>query len=238
MTILQDVLALLAMTAGAVVQGMIGFGASLLAVPLLVLIDPNLVPAPVIIASLVLNVLMIRRHAGAHHWRAMRWPIAGSVPGSVAGAAAVTVFAKAGLTVFFGVVVLLAVALSASGLHPRRTPRNLAVAGTLSGFMGTAVGIGGPPIALLFQHATGPEIRASLSRFFGIGSVISLVLLGAFGQLELADLRRSLVLIAGMVLGYAISGAFAHRVDPSHVRRGVLVLSALSAIIGIARALL
>jgi uncharacterized membrane protein YfcA len=168
----------------------------------------------------------------------MRWPIAGLFPGSAAGALAVTVVSGNGLTVFFSVLVLLAVGLSVSGRHPPRTPRNLGLAGVLSGFMGTAVGIGGPPIALLFQHATGPVIRGALSRFFLVASVISLGLLAAFGQVNVEDFRRSVVLIAGMVIGYLASGRFAHRVEERHIRRGVLTLSALSALIGIARVLL
>src|SRR5438034_6678902 len=59
-TPLQVLLAALAMAVGALVQGAVGFGASLVAAPLLVLVDVRLVPGPIGIASLTLNFLIIR----------------------------------------------------------------------------------------------------------------------------------------------------------------------------------
>jgi hypothetical protein len=237
-SVLAAALAALVMFLGAALQGAVGFGANLVAAPLLLIIDPDLVPAPVIMAGLVLNALVIRREPGVHHWRAMRWPIIGSVPGAVAGAAIVAVVDQDRLTVVFGVLVLIAVAISASGLHPRRTHRNLAVGGLLSGFMGTAVGIGGPPIALFFTRASGPEIRGALCRFFAAGSVLSLLLLGAFGQFTVSDVRLGFLLLPGTALGYLASGWLASRVEPQHVRVAVLVVSGASAILAIARVLL
>jgi uncharacterized protein len=234
-TVTQDLLAFLVMAVGAALQGILGFGANLLAVPLLLLIAPALVPTPVIAASLLLNLLMTWREKGVQHWRAMRWPLFGLLPGSVTGAIAVAVASKQGLTVFFGVLVLVAVGLSASGLHPRRTRINLGLAGALSGFMGTAVGIGGPPIALVFQRSSGSELRGVLSRFFLVSSAVSLALLAAVGQVSVDDARRALTLMGGVVVGYAASGHLTHRVADRHIRGGILILSALSALIGIAR---
>ena len=237
-TLTQDLLALVFMALGALVQSTIGFGAGLLAVPLLLIVEPGLVPTPLLIASLVLTGLMIRRDGGTHHWQTVRWPIIGSVPGTVLGAAAIAIVDRDKLTIFFGIVVIAAVALSASGLHPPRTNRNLAVAGTLSGFMGTAAGIGGPPIALLYQHAPGPEIRAALSRFFGVGSILSLLVLAVVGQVHGDDIGRALVLTAGVLIGHTLSGRLAHHIHPQLLRPLVLVISAASALVAIARVLL
>ncbi len=232
-------LATAVMLLGAAVQGCVGFGSNLVAAPLLILIDPGFVPAPVIMASTVLNALVTRREKGAHHWEAMRVPIIAVIPGSLA--AAVLVW-RAGtsdtLTILFGLVILAAVALTASGLHLRRSRRNLACAGSVSGFMGTAVGIGGPPIALLFSNATGPEIRGALSRFFLVSAGISLVMLACFGQVKLEDLWMFLVLLPGTFVGYAISGWLAQHVDRGHVRIAVLGLSTISALVAIGRAVL
>ncbi len=61
MSALGLVLAALAMAAGTCIQGAIGFGTNLVAAPILALIDPNLVPVPVIIASALFNVLVAER---------------------------------------------------------------------------------------------------------------------------------------------------------------------------------
>jgi len=87
-TPLQLAVAALAMMAGTLIQGSIGFGTNLVAAPILAIINPDLVPVPVILASLVFNVLVARRDRGEGPWQLMRFPLLGSVPASVAGAAA------------------------------------------------------------------------------------------------------------------------------------------------------
>jgi uncharacterized protein len=231
------ILALVVMFIGSAIQGSVGFGLNLFAAPLLVLIDPQLVPGPAIVASGALNLLVIRRERAPHVWPQMRWPIICMVPGALGGAAVVALVAGDNITVFFSILILVAVALSLSGLHPARTPRNLGIAGAVSGFMGTAVGIGGPPIALLFQRASGPEIRASLSRYFASANVVSLVMLALVGQLGVDDVVTGIVLMPAVVLGYLLSSQLIGRIDPRAVRISVLGLSAGSAIVALVLAL-
>jgi hypothetical protein len=233
-------LASLVIMAGSGIQGAVGFGGALFAAPFLVLIDPDLVPVPVNIAGVALSLLMMRREAGSHHWDAIRWPMAGLIPGSIAGAAVLRALSDSveAVSVFFAVLVLCAVVLSLVGFHPRRQPGQLFSGGVASGFMGTAAGIGGPPIALFFQTATGPEIRGALARFFGISAVISLALLWLFGQFHREELVAGLWLVPGTVAGFVASRWLAGHVDRGHVRTAVLVLSSLSALVAIGRAVL
>jgi uncharacterized membrane protein YfcA len=230
------ILAAVAMAAGTCIQGAIGFGTNLVAAPILALIDPDMVPVPVIISSALFNVLVAERDRGHHPWRTVRWPIVGLVPASVVGAAAVANVDRDELSVLFGVLVLIGVGLSVSGLHPRHTRSNLFVAGAASGFMGTTTGIGGPPIALMFQKHQGPDLRASLARFFGMGSLASLVPLLLLGQVHLADLGRAAVLIPGGLVGFVLSKHVARRLDHGYIRHAVLTVSAVSAVIVLVRA--
>lgn len=218
---------------GASIQGAVGFGVNLFAAPVLVLLDPRFVPAPLVMAALALNVLVTRREVGDHHWAAVRWPLYGVVPGSIGGA---LLLARLGsspdtLALVFGALILVAVGISVSGLHPARSPASLGSAGFVAGFMGTAIGIGGPPIALMFQDRSGPELRGALARFFGLASVLSLGLLAAVGRLTLDDAKVGALLLPAAVVGYLTSGWIAARVDGRHVRTAVLVLSAGSALV-------
>jgi uncharacterized membrane protein YfcA len=232
------ILSAMAMAAGTLIQGAIGFGTNLVAAPILALIDPDLVPVPVILASSVFNLLVAIRDRGDQPWQIIRWPIVGLVPASIAGAAAVALIDKRGLGILFAVLVLVGVGLSVSGLHPRPTRPALTVAGMASGFMGTTTGIGGPPMALMFQRHRGPQIRASLARFFGVGSVVSIIPLMLFGQVHWADVGRAAVLIPGGLVGFVASKHLARRLDHGYVRHAVLTVSALSAVIVLARSLL
>jgi len=235
-SVTQHLLAIVVVLIGSAIQGAVGFGVNLFAAPLLVLIDPSLVPGPAIVSSAALNLLVMRREPAPHAWQEMLWPILGSVPGSLAGAGVLALVATANLTVFFAVLILLAVGVSLSGLHPKRTPATMTTAGFLSGFMGTAVGVGAPPITLLYQRATGPELRASMSRFFFIGSIASIALLTAFGQFTWTDLFNGLLLLPGALFGFLFSSRVLHHVDAGRVRVAVLSLSAASAIVALARA--
>ena len=237
MSVLGLILAALAMAAGTCIQGAIGFGTNLVAAPILAIIDPDLVPVPVIIASALFNLLVANRDRGHHPWRTVRWPIVGLVPASIVGAAAVATIDKRQLSVLFGVLVLIGVGLSVSGLHPRHSRPNQVIAGAASGFMGTTTGIGGPPMALMFQKHRGPDLRAALARFFGISSLVALVPLTIFGQVHLADLGRAAVLVPGGLVGFVLSKHVARRLDHGYIRHAVLATSATSAVIVLVRAL-
>ena len=63
------------MSLGAWVQGTIGFGVALVAAPLLVLVDPGLVPGPLLAAAVPLNLLVWYREREAVESGGLRWPI-------------------------------------------------------------------------------------------------------------------------------------------------------------------
>jgi uncharacterized membrane protein YfcA len=231
-------LALVVVAFGAAVQGAVGFGAALIAAPLLALLQPDFVPAPVIITALALNVLIVSRERGHARWTDAAWPIVGLLPGAILGAAVLDAAGGRALEALFGVLVLLAVALSASGVRPRATSRVLFGAGTLAGFMQSTVGAGGPPVALTLPHDDLPAYRATLARFFIVSCAVSLTVLAAFGQLHADDVGYSLLLVPGTVAGFALSGWTARHVDARRARVVVLVLSASAAAALLVRALL
>jgi uncharacterized membrane protein YfcA len=167
----------------------------------------------------------------------MRWPIAGQIPACIVGAATVAVVSPDGLAVLFGVLVLVGVGLSAIGHHPRPTPAVGLAAGAASGFMGTTTGIGGPPMALVYQRERGAQIRAAFSRFFGVGSIVALLALLAFGQVHLDDVWLAAGLVPGALVGFWLSRHTIGRIDHAFLRPVVLAVSGASAIVVIVRAL-
>ena len=66
--------------------------------------------------------------------------------------------------------------------------------------MGTAGGIGGPPLALVYQDRSGPEIRSTLAVAFLVGTGISLVALFFVGKLEWEHVLLALQLLPGLFL--------------------------------------
>jgi uncharacterized membrane protein YfcA len=227
----EVVAATLVVVVGACVQGSMGFGLGLLSAPLLALVEPDLVPGPVIFASLPLSLLVAWRERASFDLGEVRWAVTGRLPGTVAGAFAVAALPDRGLALLFGVVVLGAVGLSVAGWDVRPTAPTLVAAGAASGFMGTATSIGGPPIALVYQHSTGPRLRSILATYFVFGALFSLGSLTAFGEFARRELGLGLWLLPGMAVGYLLSRVASRYLDRGRTRLAVLVSSSVSAVV-------
>ena len=141
---LEFAVATLAVFVGSALQGSVGFGFAIVVAPALFLVDPRWVPGPIIFSALVLTSLTAIRERDAIDYRGLVWGLAGRLPGSFAGAAFVSAISPEQLATPLGLLVLLAVAISASTLRFEPRPRTLFGAGLLSGFMGTSSSIGGP----------------------------------------------------------------------------------------------
>ena len=222
---------------GCTLQGVLGFGAGLFAVPILALIHPDFVPGPVLMMNPLLSGLLSVRERGSVDHQGLRWALTGRVPGVLLGVLALTMVAEERLGVLFGVLLLLSVALKASGVHTGRTPRSLMVAGGLSGFMGTTVAVGGPPIALAFHDLPGPVMRATLSIYFLVGTTISLVVLALAGQFGTSDMLLAAWLVLPAMVGVALSGPLRAPLDRGWLAPAVYVLSSVAAVVLLVRSL-
>ena len=227
-TVTSAILASGAVALGSIAQGTVGFGVGVLAAPLLLLIDPRLVPGPLLLTAFFLIVGLTWRE-----WRGVRFADLGwSLVGRVAGTAVAVLFLggipASRLDAALGVVVIVAVAFSTIGLEIRLSRASFFGAGALSGFFGTVAAVGGPPMGLLYQREKGPVVRGTLSAFFVVGTVISLgglVLAGRFGPTEL---RLTPVLLPGALVGYLLSGRLARIMDRGWMRPAILALSVIA----------
>lgn len=230
-------LATAVLAVGGTVQGSVGFGSLVVGAPLLVLIEPDLVPGPALLAAFALVVLIAYRDRAGIHVAGVGWMIVGRVPGTVLGGLAVAGLPERSLELVFGALLLLAVAMSASGLHLAPERPALLAAGALSGFMGTTTSVGGPPLALVYQRESGTTIRGTLNAMFVIGSLLSIVTLAAFGEFGRRELGAGLALVPGIVAGFLVSNRTAPRLDQGVIRAAVLIVAGGSALAVLARAL-
>lgn len=238
MTTLDVVLATVVMLAAASLQGAIGFGANLFAGPLLLLISARFVPGPMIVAAGILNLLVARREGNAAVDTRVMTAVWGQVAGAVAAGVTIAVVSERVLSLLFAGVVLLAVVLSAAGWVLELSRASLIGAGTAAGFMGTVAGIGGPPMALLYQRADAATLRATMARFFIAGTIVSVTTLLVVGELDGGAVGPTLWLLPGMVGGFLLSRHLAGRLDRGSARPAVLILSGLSAVAVVLRELL
>lgn len=226
MTTVEWAIALVAVAAAACAQGSLGFGLGLVAAPVLALIDERFVPGPLLIVALVLTVMVSVRERGQLDVRGVKWAVIGRVPGSIIGAVAVVTLPDDVLIIVFSILVLAGVVLSTVGWSVQPVPSTLFAAGATSGLMGSITSIGGPPMALVYQHRNGPELRATLALFFVFGSALSILLLTIVGEIGTADIAWAAALLPAMLVGFVASRYLGRFLDRGLMRPVILWFSA------------
>lgn len=231
--------AVVVMAVGAAVQGSVGFGMNVVAAPILIQIDPELVPGPLLAASLANTLLIARRDRSGIDRSALLWAILGRVPGAALGAfLLVEVFSQWGLSVFLASVILVGVALSVTPIRLPRGRSIIAVGGFVSGVSGTSTGVGGPPLALTLQHVEPRRLRGTLSAYFLLAASLSIVFLAAWGEFGTSHLLSVAALVPGQIFGYLVSGRLVRVLDHGYTRPALLVISVAAALSLLIRAFL
>lgn len=237
MTLSELALCAVAVVAGGMVQGAIGFGLSLIAVPVIGLIDPGALPATMLILAIPFTGAMAFRERENIDVRGF-WLIAiGRLPGTAAAVWLLSVITEAELSIVIGIAVIVAVAFSVlAPAIPLGTTTRL-VAGAISGLMGTAAAIGGPPLAIAYQRRPGPELRSTLAISFVVGSTVSLGALWLSGHVDLGHLELSAWLLPGLGLGLFLATKLHRFLDKGWLRPTVLAFAAISGAVAVIRSL-
>ena len=229
--IMELVAGSLIMVLGATLQASVGYGLALAVVPLLALINPDFIPGPMLFASLFLALIMSFRGWSAIDRGQLIHAFIGLLLGTGAGVAGLMFIAPQNLPKLFGVFILIAVALSLSGIRVPLSKGSLVAAGTISGVMGTMVGIHGPPMALLYQRQPGATVRGTLALFFVAGYAVALGALFSIRLFSARELVLGLGLAPGVLVGYVFSRFVAGYLDRGFWLRGaILTIATLSAL--------
>ncbi|MFG2015452.1 sulfite exporter TauE/SafE family protein [Actinomadura geliboluensis] len=225
----------LAALAGAIVQGSVGLGVGLVATPVVTLLYPSLMPGAILVVALVLPLATLAREVGHVDSRGLGWAFGGRLAGTPFGVWLVAAVPARVLGVVIGTVVLAALAMTAGSREVPRNRRTLAAAGVVSGTTGTASGIGGPPLALLYQRESGPRVRATLALYFAGGTLLSLVVLGATGHLPARQVVAGAALLPFVLAGFLAAGPLRRRLDAGRLRLALLIVVGTSAVVLIVR---
>jgi len=195
------------------------------------MLDARLVPGPMLVSAFVLTVVMALREREGIDVRAVGWAVVGRLPGSLLGAWLLTQLDAAALELVVAGTVLAGVAMTASRFRIAITRASLLGAGFVSGVMGTTTAIGGPPIAIVYQHETGLALRGTLSGFFVVGCLMSVGTLMLVGRFGWEDVRLGIGLLPATLGGYALGRPVTRMIDRGHTRLAVLGVSAAAAVV-------
>ncbi len=214
----------------ATVQASIGIGLGMIASPVLLIADADFIPATIMLAVLPLTFTIT--WVDRHHIepRDVGFALLGRVPGVIAGALVVAALSDRVLAVMVAGSVLIAVVSSLTGRLFLPTTRALVVAGLASGFAATTTGVGGPPMALTYQNSDPATMRATISAFFAIGSLMSLGALALAGEVGVRQLQLTLLILPSVGVGLVTARLVKDRLRPEVVRPAVLVICTVAAV--------
>ena len=210
------------------VQGTTGVGFALIVAPILALLAPDLMPASLLMLMLPLNVYVAWREWAALDRSGAAWITAGRFAGTFGGLWLLTALTSSVLNMVIGAVTILAAitTLLAPSFTPNR--RAFVTAGVVTGITETATGIGGPPLALVYQHEAAARLRATLAFCFLVGQLMSLAILAAAGRVSASHLVAALTLVPALAVGAAVSRLIHDRVGGRPLRVFVLLFAIAS----------
>lgn len=216
---------------GALTQSLIGFGLAVVASPLLYLVNPSLVPAPVIMMGFSISLMTLFRERNALEFNGLQYALLGRIPGGLLGASLLLFAPQAVLGLAIATIVALAVLLSLLKFSIPVNRRSLFAAGIVSGIFGNIAAIGGPPLAILLSGKDAKQFRAALSAFFIFSSTIALLILALAGLLTAYHFYISLLLLPAVFFGYLVAGRLVGQIDKNKTRSMTLILCSVSALV-------
>ena len=217
-----------AVAAGAVIQGSIGFGYALVAVPAMVLLLPWAVPVTPLFLALPMTLLM-----SAREWRSIDLGgfaliTAGRLVGTVAGVALLVLAPKGWLSTLTGLLIVAAALGSFFSPNFEVNDRTRIAGGLASGVVGTVAALGGTPLALVYQDRSGPELRSTLAISFVVGILMSLAGLWLAGKVEARHAVLALELLPCLLVGLWASRWVVERLDERWLRPAVLAFATIA----------
>jgi uncharacterized protein len=212
----------------AFVQGTIGVGFALIVAPILAFTDPALLPVCLLVLMLPLNIYVAWRERGALDRSGATWITAGRLVGTFGGLWILVAVPPSALSILVGAATILAAVATLVAPPFRAGPRAFASAGLVTGVTETATGIGGPPLALVYQHHAPATLRATVALCFLIGQVLSLAVLAVVGRVGEAQLWTALLLMPALAVGAFVSRHLHRRVGGRMFRGFVLAFAIVS----------
>jgi uncharacterized protein len=212
----------------AFIQGAVGVGFALICAPVIGLVEPGLLPVSLLILMLPLNVYLAWRERPALDSNGTSWISVGRTAGAVAGVWIISRISTHDLNLFIGASTIAAAV--ATLCTPTFSPgRNaLVAAGAVTGITETATGIGGPALAMVFQHYRAPALRSTIALCFAIGEALSLILLSFTGQITADRFTSALLLVPPVILGAFVSQHVHQRLNSSALRVSVMAFAIVS----------
>ena len=230
-------MAVIAVALAAAGQAVTAIGFSLVAVPFLtVAIGANAAVPTINVFAAGLNIVMLVHERGHARWReavTLFIPAAIAIPFVAIGIRHLSTDA---LSVITGALIVAAAAVLARGIRAPRLAgrRGAVIAGSVSGAMNVAAGVGGPTAAMYAINADWPAsaYRPTLQAYFLGINIVSALSRGLPGFDHPALLAA---MVPAAIVGWLAGRRVATRVDHALVRNLTLAVAAAGGAVAVVR---
>lgn len=220
------------------VRSTFGFGESLVAVPLLVLFIPlNVaVPLSVLMSVFVAAVVVVQDHREIH-FNSAKWLILYALLGIPLGLLILSYGNEYWVKIALGLLIIM---YSIYAMLAKNTPQLqhdnrfwLFICGFLSGVLGGAYGINGPPLVVYgnMRRWSAKHFRATLQAYFLPASLIGMIGYAIQGLLGWEVIKYFLICLPAMVPAIFLGRYFNHKLQGSsfykYVYWGLIVIGVL-----------
>lgn len=164
------------------VRSTLGFGESLIAVPLFLLFLPVEIAVPLsVMLSIIIALIVIIQDHKKIHFNSAKWLILYAIPGIPLGIVILIYGSEVFIKVVLGVLITLYALYSLFAKSNKTLKKDnkswLFVCGFLSGVLGGAYGLNGPPLVVYgnMRQWTPKHFRATLQAYFLPASLITVI---------------------------------------------------------------
>lgn len=221
----------LAVLSGSFIQSTTGMGFGQIVGPVMGLLEPSLIPVVLLVLMLPLNGHIAWRERSSINWFGFKWITLGRIVGTAVGLTILIILPINFLGILLGVSIVFASV--ASLVAPVFSPGKAAFScvGVLTGITETSTGVGGPMLALSFQHMSVATLRSSAAMCFVVGEVLSLLLLTISGYLNPAQIKPLFWLLPLLLLGMFLGERVHKSVNTYFLRRFVIAFAICSGVL-------
>jgi uncharacterized membrane protein YfcA len=218
------------------IRSAFGFGEALIAVPLLALVMPVEVAAPVaVLASITVALIVVAQDWRKIHIRSAGWLVLATMFGIPLGLALLKTVPEPTVKAILAVVIMgfSTFSLRTGGRHELKNDRLAWIFGFIAGVLGGAYGMNGPPLAIYgsLRRWSPGHFRATLQGYFLPASLVGMAGYFVAGLWTPAVSRFYLVSLPGVILASFLGRSINRRMHSArfliYVHVGLVLIGAV-----------
>ncbi len=213
----------------ALLQGLSGFGFSILAVPLITLIMPPQTAVPILMLySIIINLVVFFSTRRSVELKKVWILLIAGIAGLPVGAHLLVVLDGSIIKLFIGGMIIIFGILLLLGYRKDLKHEKIAMLpiGLFSGILSGSISISGPPIIIFLANKQlgKHSFRGNLAIYFLLLNIFTIPVFWLNGLFTSEVMIYSLRFLPGLLIGVILGNLLSHKVQEQHFRKFTLLL--------------